>query len=85
MAGYDAFDPRLDSLVVETKTTWGPDVQGLSDEEKTIVAQAIHRHPQLATHIKYERTHTGFIREITLTTADIENLYHHNISLAGSA
>lgn len=83
MAGYEAFDPRLESLVVETKTNWAADTANLSDEEKQIVAQAIQRHPQLASQIRYERTHTGFIREITVSEADIGHLYDHNISLAG--
>lgn len=84
MAGYDAYDPRLESLVVETKTSWAPDTQGLSEEDKTIIAQAIHRHPQFASHIVYERTHTGFIRQITVSEADIGKLYDHNVSLAGT-
>jgi len=75
MAGYDAYDPRLDSLVVETKTEWGPDVSGLTDEDKKVIARAIHRHPQLASQIFYERTHTGFIRQITVSEADIGKLY----------
>lgn len=80
MAGYDAFDPRLDSLVVETATLWAPDTAGLSAEEKEIVARAIQRQPQLASSIKYERTHTGFIREITVAAADIQRLYEFQTS-----
>ncbi|WP_437230528.1 hypothetical protein SH661x_002013 [Planctomicrobium sp. SH661] len=77
MAGYDAFDPRLESLVVETRTEWAPETQGLADEDKVVIARAIHRHPQLATQISYERTHTGFIRHITVSEADIGRLYDH--------
>ena len=75
MAAYNKFDPRVDSLVVETRTNWAPEVVGLSEEDKTWLAKAIHAHPQLAGKISYERMHTGFAREITVTTADIERLY----------
>ena len=81
MAGYNTFDPRMESLVVETKTLWAPDTQGLSDDEKVIVARAIHRKPQLASKIYYERTHTGFIREITVCEADIHQLYDHKTAV----
>lgn len=80
MAGYDAFDPRLESLVVETLTKWGPDAAGLGPDDKLAVSRAIHAHPELASHIVYERTHTGFIREITVSASDIEKLYQQNFS-----
>lgn len=75
MAAYNKFDPRLDSLVIETRTHWAPDVLGLSEEDKSWLAKAIHSQPKLAGKINYERAHTGFTREITVTTADIERLY----------
>ncbi len=75
MAGYNKFDPRIDSLVVETKTHWGEDTADLSDEDRKWLARAIHEKPHLASSIHYERTHTGFTREITITAADIERLY----------
>jgi hypothetical protein len=75
MAAYNKYDPRVDSLVVETRTNWAPDILGLSEEDRGWLAKAIHSQPQLAGQIAYERVHTGFIREITVTTADIERLY----------
>lgn len=75
MAAYKKYDPRVDSLVVETVTHWGDDVGVLSDEDKAWVARAIHLQPQLATHIEYERAHTGFTRIITVTADDIAQLY----------
>lgn len=75
MADYKKFDPRVDSLVVETKTDWAPDVQDLSDEDRRWLAVAIHQKPHLASQICYERAHTGFTREITVTAADVERLY----------
>ena len=80
MAAYNQYDPRLESLVVETRTLWDKDVQGLSAEDKTLVAQSLHRAAKLVGKINYERTHTGFTREITVSAADIERLYHDRVA-----
>ena len=85
MADYKKFDPRVDSLVVETRTHWDAEVVGLSEEDKTWLAKAIHGQPQLAGKISYERAHTGFTREITVTAADIERLYSSRFGTASSA
>jgi hypothetical protein len=89
MASYKTFDPRLESLVVETRTVFDPDVEAeiqVLDEHLDADADAdvdthqrlsalIHSKPQLATRIFYERAHTGFTREITVTRSDIERLF----------
>ncbi len=80
MAGYNKYDPRIDSLVVETRTLWGDDVGDLSAEDRAWVASAIQRHPQLAGNIEYERAHTGFTRIITVTADDIAKLYESRVS-----
>ena len=70
------YDPRRDQLVMETKTFWAPDIaKELSDEDKALIATAIHRSPELAEQVEYERTHTGFMRIITVTVNDLERLY----------
>lgn len=69
------FDPRVDDLVMETRTLWDDSVGELSDEDRRWVARTIHEHPQLASKIRYERSHTGFTREITVTLEDIQKLY----------
>ena len=38
------------------------------------LARAIHAEPQKAAKISYERSHTGFVREITITVADVQRL-----------
>ena len=65
----------MDDLVMETRTLWDESVGELSEEDRKWVAQAIHRNPQLASKIHYERSHTGFTREITVTLEDIQKLY----------
>jgi hypothetical protein len=84
MADYNKFDPRVDSLVVETRTAWAPECGQLSDEDKSWLAAAIHRKPHLAGQIAYQRTHTGFIREITVTAADVERLYNEQFHATGT-
>ncbi len=75
MAGYKKFDPRLESLVVETRTIWPSGVgASLTEAERKKVSEAVQGAPAAVAQLSYERTHTGFIREITVTDADIERL-----------
>ena len=89
MASYKKFDPRLESLVVEPRTVFDPEVEAeIQELDKSLddrsgadvdtharVSELIHRQPQLATQILYERAHTGFTREITVTREDVERLF----------
>ena len=50
-------------------------MRDLTDEDRRWLAAAIHQKPHLANQVKYERAHTGFSREVTVTAADIERLY----------
>ncbi len=80
MAGYNKYDPRLESLVMETLTLWDSEIGDLSAEDKAWLADAVHRTPQNAAKVEYERSHTGFVRKITVTLADIERLYDQKFS-----
>lgn len=89
MASYKKFDPRIELLVVETRTVFDPEVEaeiqqldgeldGQTDgdvDTHQLLSTLIHSKPELATQIFYERAHTGFTREITVTRADIERLF----------
>ncbi|MFP6762648.1 MAG: hypothetical protein VB858_03490 [Planctomycetaceae bacterium] len=77
---YNKFDARLEELIVETRTAWSPAVGDLSDEDRNLVASAIHSSPELASEIEYERVHTGFARQITVTVEDIQRLYQQRLS-----
>lgn len=79
MAGYKKFDPKLEWLVMEIRTEWDPEVGELSEEDRRWLAHEIHRHPHLASKIRYERSHTGFTRVITVTVDDIERLYRTKV------
>ncbi len=80
MAAYDAFDPRIDALVIEKKTDWDPAIGTLSDTDKSWLALAVHAAPAQAAMIHYERMHTGFCREITVTVADVERIYREKVA-----
>ncbi|MBI1311264.1 hypothetical protein GC176_08145 [bacterium] len=80
MAGLNKYDKRLEGLVVETRTLWDPAVKGLSDDDRAWLSQAIHESPELASRISYERAHTGFTREITVTIEDIQRLYQERVA-----
>jgi len=80
MAAYTKYDPRIDDLVIETKTAWDSSVKDLSAEDRAWLARAIHQAPQLASKIAYERAHTGFSREITVTLEDIQRLYQERLA-----
>ena len=69
------FDPRVDDLVMETRTLWDASVGELSPEDRAWVAAEIHKEPQDAINLKYDRSHTGFTRIITVTLEDIQRLY----------
>ena len=79
MAGYNKYDARLESLVMETTTLWDSEISELSEEDKGPLAKAVHDAPELASNISYERSHTGFTRVVTVTAADIERLYEQRV------
>lgn len=80
MAGYKKFDPRLESLVMETRTLWDPEVGDIAEEDKDRVAEFVQKAPEQAAKVEYERSHTGFTRTITVTVADIQRLYLENVN-----
>jgi hypothetical protein len=80
MAGYNKFDARIDSLVMETITHWDDEVGEISPEDKNWLSSAVHQSPEQASQISYERSHTGFTRIITVTVDDIERLYNERVN-----
>ena len=70
----DKFDPYRESLVVESDTCWQPDAPALETTEQQRVALLLHEDPSKASHLDYVRTHTGFIRRITVTADDLSRL-----------
>jgi hypothetical protein len=75
MAAEEKYDPRKETLVMETRTSWDPELAGLAEADKDWLGHAVHAQPEKAAKIAYERSHTGFVRDITVTVADVERLY----------
>lgn len=71
----DTYDARREKLVMETRTEFATALSTLSAEDKRWLSAAVHDSPQLASSIAYERSHTGFVRVITVTVADLERVY----------
>jgi hypothetical protein len=71
-----AFDPYREALVVETKTVWPDDLAGApqSQEDRRRLEERLHADPAQAEGLQYVRLHTGFIRQITVTAADLARL-----------
>ncbi len=80
MADYTKYDPRVDSLVMETRTLWDPSVGKLSDEDRDWLARVVHQSPTRAEKVEYDRSHTGFTRTITVTAADIARIYQEKVA-----
>lgn len=79
MADYNKYDARVDSLVIESRTSWDPSTGKLSDEDKAFLSKMVHRSPAKAAKVSYTRSHTGFTREITVTDQDIARIYEEHL------
>lgn len=81
MAAEEKYDARKETLVMETRTSWDPALASLAEADKEWLSQSMHAHPEKAAKIAYERSHTGFVRDITVTVADVERLYRERAAV----
>ncbi len=65
------FDPYREALVMETSTIWPPDYEDWELAERRRVEEHLHASPEEATELTYIRTHTGFCRQIMVTSEDV--------------
>jgi hypothetical protein len=70
----DTFDPYREALIMETNTIWPEEFAELSAAQKRSIEQKLHANPQECGHLEYIRTHTGFCRQITVTSEDVERV-----------
>ncbi len=70
----DKFDPYREALVIETLTVWPEEYSELDPPTKQQIAEALHADPENAAHLTYQRLHTGFCREITVTEEDVDRV-----------
>lgn len=85
MAAHDHYDRKLETLVMERRTRFAPDLVKLSDDDRRWLAEALHAEPHKAAEVRYERQHTGFLREIVATRSDVERLYRERVLSTRSA
>jgi hypothetical protein len=67
----DKFDPYREALVMETNTVWPDEFASLDVATKTRMEAALHADPASCAGLEYVRTHSGFCRTITVTSADV--------------
>ena len=70
----DKFDPYREALVVEEHTVWHDEFDDLEPAEKRRVEAALHTEPQSVAIVDYVRLHTGFCRQITVTSEELERI-----------
>jgi hypothetical protein len=70
----DAYDPYREALIVETRTIWPPEYDTWDAADKSRIAASLHADPAKAASLEYVRLHSGFCRQITVTSADLERL-----------
>lgn len=68
------FDAYREALVLEEETIWPDALEHLSADEKQQLEIQLHAAPREAAELTYTRTHTGFVRQITVTDADLARL-----------
>ena len=72
----NTYDPYREALVIETKTVWPDDLPNApqGESERQQIAERLHADPARTGELEYVRLHSGFIRKITVTAADLERL-----------
>ncbi|MEX0675567.1 MAG: hypothetical protein WD063_00730 [Pirellulales bacterium] len=68
------FDPYREALVIETATIWPDEYDDWEPADRERVEELLHAEPARASELEYIRMHTGFVRQITVTPADIQRL-----------
>jgi hypothetical protein len=74
----DPFDRYREALVVEMETLWSLDARAVAAEwepaRRKRVEQLLHAGAAEAAELNYVRVHSGFCRQITVQTADLDRL-----------
>jgi hypothetical protein len=68
------FDPYREALVVEETTIWPDEYDDWEPADRQRFEVRLHAQPAQASELEYIRMHTGFLRQITVTQADIQRL-----------
>ena len=74
MAEEETFDEYREKLVIETTTIWPEDIDTDHNLDRTKISDRLHANPKSVSQLRYIRQHTGFRREITVTSEDLKRL-----------
>lgn len=70
----DKYDPYREALVMETNTVWPDEYDELEPNDKSRIEESLHSDPENCGLLEYVRTHTGFCRQITVTSEDVDRV-----------
>ena len=70
----DKFDPYREALIVEENTIWPDEFEEFDADRRQQIETALHADPANCGQLEYIRMHTGFLRQITVTTEDVERI-----------
>lgn len=68
------FDPYREALVMEHRTVWPEELDDFEPASRAALEEKLHAAPDEAEDLTYERTHTGFCRQITVTESDLQRV-----------
>ena len=68
------FDPYREALVMEATTIWPDDYDDWEPTDRRRIEEQLHAEPAKASELEYIRMHSGFLRQISVTPADIQRL-----------
>jgi hypothetical protein len=68
------FDPYREALVIEQATIWPEEYDDWEPAVRSRVEARLHADPKACAELAYVRQHTGFLRQVTVTEADLERL-----------
>ncbi len=68
------FDPYREALVIEAGTVWPEEYEDWDPNERQRIEQRLHAEPAKAAELEYVRQHTGFLRQIRVTPADVDRV-----------
>ena len=68
------FDPYREALVMEATTLWPEEYDDWESGDRRPIEEQLHADPAKASELEYIRMHSGFLRQISVTPADIQRL-----------
>jgi len=68
------FDSYREALVMEEVTEWPDEFDDIEASERQRLETLLHASAEDLAELTYERSHTGFVRRITVTESDLRRV-----------